>query len=150
MALDLCGLLAEHHGMTATPMERARSLTERVAEEVRAMMGRRRISGARLARELGVSDAWVSYRLSGKQPIDLNDLENIARALGVPVISLLPESTKNGESDTACYRGMAERPRDNRPKGHAPRRTAAPGGGNNRRPARIGNPQSIPTTLKAA
>lgn len=53
-------------------------------------MGRRRISGAALARELNVSPAWVSYRLTGTQPIDLNDLERIASVLGVDVTDLLP------------------------------------------------------------
>jgi len=53
-------------------------------------MTRRRISGRQLAKELNVSPSWVSYRLSGAQPIDLNDLERIAKALGVSVQSLLP------------------------------------------------------------
>lgn len=56
------------------------------------MMGRRRMTGARLAAVLGVSPAWVSYRLSGKQPIDLNDLELIASVLGVSVIALIPQT----------------------------------------------------------
>jgi transcriptional regulator with XRE-family HTH domain len=64
----------------------------RVAEEIRAMMARRRVSGAALAAELGVSPAWVSYRLSGKQAIDLNDLERIAAVLQAEVSDLLPRS----------------------------------------------------------
>jgi len=73
------------------------SLSDRVAEEVRAMMARRRVSGRELARRLDVSAAWVSYRLTGTQPIDLNDLERIADALGVTVFDLIPRSA--GQSD---------------------------------------------------
>lgn len=65
-------------------------LTVQVAEEIRAMMARRRMTGAGLARALGVSEAWVSYRLSGKQAIDLNDLERIAEVLGIAPQDLLP------------------------------------------------------------
>lgn len=73
-----------------TPPAGTRSLSERVAEEIRVVMLRRRITGAQLAARLNVSPAWVSYRLSGKQAIDLNDLEAIARILAVSVQSLLP------------------------------------------------------------
>lgn len=66
------------------------SLSQRVAEEIRVAMLRRRITGVRLAKALGVSAAWVSYRLNGLQPIDLNDLERIASALGVKVADLFP------------------------------------------------------------
>jgi len=70
------------------------TLSGRVAEEIRVVMTRRRYSGARLAKELGVSAAWVSYRLTGTQPIDLNDLERIAAALGVKVADLFPRADR--------------------------------------------------------
>ncbi len=76
--------------MTTTPTDRPMALTDLVAEEIRAMMARRRLTGQRLARVLGVSNAWVSYRLNGRQAIDLNDLERIAAALDVPVHALFP------------------------------------------------------------
>lgn len=85
-------------------------LSQRVAEEIRAWMGRRRISGAALARELNVSPAWVSYRLTGTQPIDLNDLEKIAVVLDVDVVELLPpnrERRTNPERLAGVIRGMA-------------------------------------------
>lgn len=69
-------------------------LSDRVAEEIRSWMGRRRISGAALARALGVSPAWVSYRLTGVQPIDLNDLQRIAAILNVEVADLLPRASE--------------------------------------------------------
>lgn len=46
--------------MTTTPTADPGSLTARVAEEIRALMGRKRVSGAALARSLGVSEAWIS------------------------------------------------------------------------------------------
>lgn len=65
-------------------------LSNRVSEEIRAMMARRRMSGRELARRLGVSPAWVSYRLTNSQPIDLNDLQRVAAALEVEIEDLLP------------------------------------------------------------
>src|SRR5258705_13753967 len=73
-----------------------RTLSEQVAEEIRVMMLRRRMTGARLAKELNVSAAWISYRLTGQQAIDLNDLERIARVLGVRIVDLLPGDSKGG------------------------------------------------------
>jgi DNA-binding Xre family transcriptional regulator len=69
-------------------------LSDRVAEEIRSWMGRRRLSGAALARALGVSPAWVSYRLTGTQPIDLNDLQRIAAVLNVEAADLLPRDVE--------------------------------------------------------
>jgi len=70
--------------------ERAATLSQMIAEEIRALMARRRMSGRQLAGKLGVSPSWVSYRLTGAQPIDVNDLSGIAKALGVGVHDLLP------------------------------------------------------------
>jgi|SRR6266581_3716264 len=69
-----------------------RGLSDVVSEEIRALLGRRRMSQAELARILRVSPSWVSLRLSGKQTIDLNDLADIAGGLDVPVADLLPVS----------------------------------------------------------
>jgi transcriptional regulator with XRE-family HTH domain len=70
--------------------ERTATLSDLVAEEIRALMARRRMSGRQLATKLGVSPSWVSYRLTGTQPIDVNDLSRIAAALGAGVHELLP------------------------------------------------------------
>src|SRR4051812_4665849 len=76
-------------------------LSERVAEEIRALMARRMISGRQLATLLGVSPSWVSYRLTGMQPIDLNDLASIAKALGARVLDLLPSDLQAEEPPPA-------------------------------------------------
>lgn len=52
-------------------------------------MARQKLSGADLARRLKVSAAWISYRINDQREIGLNDLEDIATALGVPVMKLL-------------------------------------------------------------
>jgi transcriptional regulator with XRE-family HTH domain len=119
--------------------ERSATLSELVADEVRVAMTRRRMSGRDLATKLGVSPSWVSYRLSGKQPIDLNDLLRIANALEIGVHQLLPspEAAASAKDPSTIPRysqvtewmsQQASRPRDNRPPGHpatvGPGRTA--------------------------
>jgi transcriptional regulator with XRE-family HTH domain len=101
-----------------------RSLTERVAEEIRVLMLRRGVQGGELARTLGVSAAWVSYRLTGKQPIDLNDLERIANVLEVQPLDLLRaavegitlrEPSRPPRQPHVSLPPLPRRPDDNRP-----------------------------------
>jgi transcriptional regulator with XRE-family HTH domain len=66
------------------------TLSVQVGDEIRVWMTRRRLTGERLAQRLKVSPAWVSYRINGKQEIGLDDLQQIAAALEVEVIDLLP------------------------------------------------------------
>ena len=81
------------------------------------MMARRKITGRELARRLGVSSPWVSYRLTGTQPIDLNDLERIAGVLGVTIIDLLPPAARQGAAIAAYAHRRSTRPADRRPPG---------------------------------
>jgi len=109
------------------------SLSGRVAEEIRALMARRRVRQSNLARQLNVSEQWVSARLLGKQPIDLNDLERIAAALQVDVVDLLPPRSGRSHRSGAITGGFPtappppSRPADRRPPGH-PAGTARPSG----------------------
>lgn len=109
--------------------ERTATLSALVAEEIRALMARRRMSGRQLAAQLGVSPSWVSYRLTGTQPIDINDMSLIAKALEVGVHDLLPPPDVAAKAvrpqAIAHYFGQPvrttdhqSRPRDNRPGGH--------------------------------
>jgi transcriptional regulator with XRE-family HTH domain len=106
--------------------ERSATLSQLVAEEIRALMARRRMSGRQLAAQLKVSPSWVSYRLTGTQPIDLDDMMAIAGALGVGVHDLLPPPdvaarAVAGRPAIPRYLDMAvrpDRPADNRPAGH--------------------------------
>jgi transcriptional regulator with XRE-family HTH domain len=72
-----------------------RPLSEHVAEEVRALLARRRMSGRELARRLHVSPNWVSLRTTGAQPINMDDLERIADVLDIEPAELLPGRANN-------------------------------------------------------
>lgn len=67
----------------------AGNLRDHITQEIRAEMGRKRVSGAELARQLGVSEAYISRRLSGVG-LDIADLERFAEVLGVPVSRFFP------------------------------------------------------------
>jgi len=75
--------------MTTTP-ERTATLTALVAAEIRAQMGRLDVRQSELARRMGETDQWMSMRLKGRTPIDVNELSRIAKALGIGVHELLP------------------------------------------------------------
>lgn len=97
-------------------------MTERVAEEIRSQMGRRRLSGADLAKALGVSPMWVSYRLRGMQEIGVNDLERIAQVLGVDLLELLPREVRSSPSGRLARAGVitGRKPGVSRPKRQVP------------------------------
>jgi len=63
-------------------------LRDLVAAEVRALMARRRVSGAELARGIGVPQASLQRRLSGRYPFDVDVLAMIADYFDVPLHSL--------------------------------------------------------------
>jgi transcriptional regulator with XRE-family HTH domain len=105
-------------------------LREFVAEEIRVLLARQRISAAELARRTGIKQSTISRRMTGETAFDMDDLEVIARALGVQVQDLLPARTAAGEESEppaiAHYFGVAERgsdhpdrPADNRPPGRS-------------------------------
>lgn len=93
-------------------------MSGRVAEEIRALLARRRMSGRELARVLDVSPSWVSYRLTGTQPIDVNDLQKIARVLGVRIVDLLPIDEIVEDADKRKRRFPAFIPEPRRPLDH--------------------------------
>jgi transcriptional regulator with XRE-family HTH domain len=65
---------------------------EATAAAVRAEAARQRISGVALAKRLGVSQAWMSRRLGGRQPFDIGELARVAEALDVPLSRLVPDA----------------------------------------------------------
>jgi transcriptional regulator with XRE-family HTH domain len=58
-------------------------LTERVAAEVRALMGRYEVTQVQLTEVLGVSQTGVSKRLRGLTPFDVNEIGLLAEFFGV-------------------------------------------------------------------
>lgn len=114
--------------MTTTPVGTAKTLTQLVARQIRIAMLDAETRQSQLARRIGKSEQWLSVRLRGQQPIDLNDLALIARGLGVTVHELLPdaETARSAQVEpTVRYVQMIERtarpssgrPTDNRPSG---------------------------------
>lgn len=108
-------------------------LRVRVAEEVRVALARKRMSAAKLGRELGVSQTYVWRRLNGETAFDLDDIERIATILEVSAMSLLPGGSPEKVGDDDRPTRNVSRPIDNRP-------SAGPGRGSPaafRRPARV-------------
>ena len=64
--------------------------SERVAANIRAELARRSLSQTDLARMLGTTQQAISRRMSGKVPFNTDELNAIAKQLGVPVASLIP------------------------------------------------------------
>lgn len=58
----------------------------KVAAEVRAEMARARISGSRLGKMTGKSQAYWSRRITGDVAFDVDDLATLAGLLGVPIV----------------------------------------------------------------
>ena len=79
----LCTMSTEAPERTVAP------LREVVAEEVRALLGRRNMRHIELARRIGRSHTYVGRRLSGETAFDVDDLEQIAKVLGVSAESLV-------------------------------------------------------------
>jgi transcriptional regulator with XRE-family HTH domain len=71
------------------------ALRDLVAAEVRAEMGRRRISGAELARAIDEPQASLQRRLSGRYPFDVDLLAHIAAYFGVPITSFFPAQARS-------------------------------------------------------
>lgn len=71
--------------------QRESSLDHRaaVSEEIRALMGRRRVSQVGLADALGQSQSTVSRKLRGDTPWDIDELFAMAAFFGVDVAALL-------------------------------------------------------------
>lgn len=67
------------------------SHAERVAEEVRAAVARKRTTQGELAAALGLSQAAVSRRLVGMVPFSVSEIYVVAEVLGVAVSTLLPD-----------------------------------------------------------
>lgn len=79
-----------------TPTETNPPLSGSVASEIRAEIARQGITQSIIADRLHVGPMWVSRRINPDRrvPLDLDDLERIAGALGIPVASLLERAAQ--------------------------------------------------------
>lgn len=75
-------------------VQSAVSLSKAVGKEIRVLLVRRDMKQTEMAARLGVTEMWLSRRLTGTQPIDLNDLDRIAAVLQVQVADLLPRRSE--------------------------------------------------------
>lgn len=79
--------------MTFTRTAEARSLGQVVAANVRAEAARAGLTNQQLAERAGVSPWLMSRRLRGQVPINVDELETLADALGVRPEVLLGRPT---------------------------------------------------------
>lgn len=73
-----------------TALHSADPVRSAVIDEVRAHMGRRRVSASALGRMTGTTQAYWSRRLTGMTAFDVDDLANLSRILQVPMTAFLP------------------------------------------------------------
>lgn len=93
------------------------------------------MSQAQLARQLQVSPMWVNYRLTGTQPIDVNDLYRIAAILDVDATALMPRGVVNGGGAAGQTTVPTVEPAKRPTPTSGPKRAVPPA--SSRRPARI-------------
>lgn len=70
----------------------ANDTSDHIIDNIRAELGRRRISQRELARRLGISSAAMNQRLTGVTRLPADDLVRIAAVLQVDPAALLKES----------------------------------------------------------
>lgn len=85
---------------TSAPMR------QRVAEEVRVALARRRLSASELARRMGVTQRYISRRLTAEIAFDVDDLQHVASALGVAVTDLLPADARQPRTGLRTVDGV--------------------------------------------
>ncbi len=84
--------------MTTIPTGRVK-LGQRLAAEIRAEMARQMITQSELARRLGVIDMWLSRRLRGQQPLNVDELERIAEQLGISELEFMARATRTTRTE---------------------------------------------------
>lgn len=88
----------------------AGGLNAAVAAEIRAILARRGWRQSQLADKLGVKEMWVSRRLRGVNAITVDDLERIARGLGIKpanLLGLVEHAATQGNSDSLTVADQA-------------------------------------------
>ncbi len=65
-----------------------------VAATVRALMGEHSITQAEIAVKIGKTQGYVSPRVNGKKPFDVDELDTIAAMAGMQGVELLREAAR--------------------------------------------------------
>ncbi len=63
------------------------TMSEAIGEELRAAIARVRLSGAALGRHLGKPQPWISRRLTGSVPFDVDQLDAVCELLGIDLVA---------------------------------------------------------------
>ena len=115
------------------------SLSDAVAKEIRIALIRMDLKQSDLSIRMKRSEMWVSRRLRGAQPIDLNDLQEFAEALGKSPTDLIPRGltpTASPQADHTPGTNARSPQPPSRPT-LTGQRKRADGRESNRRPGRI-------------
>lgn len=72
------------HMVRKSELKETSATTKVIAEAVSALMNERDMSQNRLAKIIGKSQSYVSTRTRGEQPWTTDDIDAIAKALGLP------------------------------------------------------------------
>ena len=86
--------MPEAHGQELTVNDlntETASVQDQVAEEIRALLARRRISARKVSMDLGWSPAYLSRRLTSQTSFSIADLDVLARYLGVSILTFMPD-----------------------------------------------------------
>lgn len=84
------------------------TLNAQVAERIRRELGAQRKSGSRLARELSRSQTWMSARTTGTVRMSVDDIDQIARGLDVPITRLLGFDDPESNPGSSTRRSLLE------------------------------------------
>lgn len=77
-------------------------LREAVVVAVRVEMARQGVTQTRLAELTGLSQAYISRRMTGDTALDVDDLDKVAAALGVPAAAFFPTCATAGAAAAAA------------------------------------------------
>jgi DNA-binding Xre family transcriptional regulator len=99
------------------PTREATLLNRAVAAQIRSVLTIRQIRQAALAKQMGVTEVWLSRRLREVQPLSLDDVEAICRALKVEPTEMIAAAVEGARWLTQGYSDAPVRPRDSRPAG---------------------------------
>jgi transcriptional regulator with XRE-family HTH domain len=121
-----------------------------VAEEIRVLLARRKMSANQLAQLTGIKQSNLSRRMTGETAFDLNDLELIADALGVAVTDLMPQRVEAGQQINGRSAPISRSvPADSTPRRTKHRPTARVSAGQ-RRPVSVRSPGYSMSSAHAA
>lgn len=85
-------------------------LRQDIAGEIRAEMGRRRITQAALAFGLGWNKSSTSRKLNGETPLDIDEIEDVCAFLEVSVVDLLTRLDDGPRTPGGTVSSRVDRP----------------------------------------